>query len=70
MLTFQNLGITTKLELLNNNNVLSTFVEAYLQEMGASDADPIEVRRKNITSILLALFGWSVSDRPGMDSEV
>lgn len=61
----QDLGITANLNLLNNNNVLSTFVEAYLQEMGASDDDPVEVRRKNVTTILLALFGWAVSDRPG-----
>lgn len=50
---------------LDNDGVLSIFVEAYLQEVGISDeADP-SIRNRNVTAILLALFGWSVGDHPG-----
>ena len=40
------------------NNVLSLFVEAYLQEMGGSADESVEVRNRKITHILLALYGW------------
>ena len=50
---------------LDNDGVVSIFVEAYLQEVGISDeADP-SIRNRNVTAILLALFGWSVGDHPG-----
>ena len=52
------------LDALNNNNVLSTFVEAYIQELGSINVDDGDIlsRRRIVTAILLALFGWSVSD--------
>ena len=50
---------------LDNGGVLSTFVEAYLQEVGISDESDPSIRNRNVTAILLALFGWSVGDHPG-----
>ena len=50
---------------LDNGGVLSTFVEAYLQEVGISDDADSSVRNRNVTAILLALFGWSVGERSG-----
>lgn len=61
---------------MDNANILSTFVEAYIQELGLSGEEEeggetidIEGRRRNVTAILLALFGWSVSDCPGRNHE-
>lgn len=42
-------------------------MEAYLQEVGISDEADSSVRNRNVTAILLALFGWSVGDRSGRD---
>lgn len=38
--------------------MLSLFIEAYLQEIGSSEDE--EIRNKNMTSILLSLFGWEL----------
>ena len=56
------------MDALNNNDVLSTFVEAYIQELGiiSEDNDDTQSRRRIVTVILLALFGWSVSACPGI----
>ena len=70
----QDIGIDVDIDALDNANILSTFVEAYIQELGLSGEEEeeeggetvdIESRRRNVTAILLALFGWSVSDCPG-----
>ena len=46
----------------NDYNVLSLFIEAYLQEIGISEED-VSVREKSITSILLSLFGWELNEK-------
>ena len=65
---YQDIGIEANLGALNNNDVLSTFVEAYIQELGIINEDDgdIQSRRRVVTVILLALFGWYVSDCPSI----